>query len=491
MRIFTTIAILIFGLTCLWVASSQWGIGYDPDSIIYEDVAENLFSGHGISRFEFATGDRYPMTNFPPFYPTVLGVLSQIFGSVALSARLLNTVLWMCLWGIVYLFIKRDNTSHSLAWMTASLLMLNLFVFQVFGTSWSEPLFLVLGFSGLWLILNYIKSSAWHYLVGAGLLFACAILTRYAGVALVATSALMLLMAVQFSLRKRLTSIVILGFLSGTPLLLWLMRNVSVRGDVANRDVGFTLVGVEQLDTMIRTIGTWLLPIPILAVNLIVIGLLSCLVFWAWTHIRTTDDTDSDLIITTMRWWIVIYILFIIASFTFLDPRIPFNYRMLLPAWVGVMILVGRWLTLHWHRLSRLTKMTWGLTAIILLVLNALLSVNWSVILMQSGQQYSSAIFQQSETIQHLTNNPRIERIYTNNNFLFHYLTDQPADVLPFPNDNMDNWVERLPDEPMLIVFFNALSERGWESNEQLETLLPVTRIDGDDVIGIYELERP
>ena len=94
MRKLSIIFILLSGVIALWIASTPWGIGYDPDSIIYEDVAENWRAGYGIARFDFATGDRYPMTNFPPVYPLVLGVLSSIVGTVALAAKILNTALW-------------------------------------------------------------------------------------------------------------------------------------------------------------------------------------------------------------------------------------------------------------------------------------------------------------------------------------------------------------------------------------------------------------
>jgi len=491
MRYLSIITSLIFGLGCLWIASSQWGIGYDPDSIIYEDVAESVFAGYGISRFDFATGDRYPMTNFPPMYPLVLGILAQIFGTVAGSARLLNTALWGLLWLIVYQWIRRDHQSHTIAWAGASLLMFNLFIFQVFGTSWSEPLFLVLGFSGLWLVVSYQQDDKWRYLIGAGVLFASAILTRYAGVALVATASLMLLVASDKTWRKRLLSIVILGMVSGFPLLIWLLRNISLRGDVANRDVGLTLVGLPQLETAIQTVGSWLLPIPELTVNLVVIGLMSLLILWTFARIYQSHN-ENDLVIRIMRWWIVIYLLFIVTSFTLLDPRIPFNYRILLPAWVGIVILLGRWLALNWSRLGKIQQMVWRIAVIVLLCLNALLSLNWSDVIRQSGQQYSGAIFQKSDLIQDLHDNPSTTTLYTNNNFLFHYLTDQPADTLPFANDtDFDAWVASRPDEPIQIIFFHALSQRDWTSIDQLENSLPVTLIENDTAVSIYQLERP
>jgi len=491
MRLITNILFLSLGLLCLWLASSQWGIGYDPDSIIYEDVAENLFAGYGISRFDFSTGERYPMTNFPPFYPIVLGILSQVIGTVADSARLLNTALWGILWLIVYAWVKRDNQAHTIAWASASLLMLNLFIFQVFGTSWSEPLFLVLGFSGLWFIISYRKTWQWRDLILAGVLFACAILTRYAGVALVATAFMILLTVQNQSWRNRVTAILTLGIVSGTPLLMWLLRNVSVRGDVANRDVGFTLVGLPQLDTAVRTIGSWLLPIPELTVNLIVIGIFVLLIGWMVIQHRNTNN-QADTIAIMMRWWVLIYVLFIIVSFTLLDPRIPFNYRILLPAWVGLIIGIGRWIALNWHRFGRGQQLIWRLTIIVLLCLNALLSLNWANVLLRNGQQYSGALFQKSVLIQALRDNQPSASLYTTNNFLFHYLTDQPADLLPYADtNNFDAWLTTLPDEPIQIIFFNSLSQRSWESADQLEASLPVTLLESDSAVNIYQLERP
>lgn len=492
MRFISISFTLLFGVTILWLASSLWGIGYDPDSIIYEDVAENWLAGDGISRFDFATGDTFPMTNFPPLYPLILGIISQLTGTVAAAARVLNTGLWAVLWLLVYAWIRRDNQARSIAWMGAGLLMLNLFIFQVFGTSWSEPLFLVLGFGGLWLFTRYYSEGQSRYLISTGILFACAILTRYAGIALVATACMVLLTTAEYSWRKRLTTIAGLGLISGMPLLLWLLRNISVRGDVANRDVGFTLIGLPQLDSTIRTVGSWLLPIPEVSLNIAVIMVILVLVVWTMVQTRRPEAT-SDILMMTVCWWILIYLLFIIASFTFLDPRIPFNYRILLPAYVGLMIVVGRYLANHWDQLSRWLRIIWVITGLALLMINGLLSVNWAVIIGNNGQQYSSSSFQQSQLLDDLRVTSLSDTIlYTNNNFLLHYQTGKAAQVLPSPDAvDWQVWQEELPDNTRVqIVFFSILSQRNWDSTDQLKSLLPLSVVQESDVVSLYELEQ-
>lgn len=492
MRILSISLILIFGLASLWFASQSWGIGYDPDSIIYEDVAENWVAGYGIARFDFTSGDRYPMTNFPPLYPLILGVLSQIFGTVANSARLLNTALWGGLWLMVYAWIYRGLRIHKIAWCFATILMVNLMVLQVFGTSWSEPLFMTLGFSGLWVILKYHQTWQWRHLILASSLFACAILTRYAGVAFVLTTAIILFAATQRSWRDRIQSLTVLGFVSGLPLFIWLLRNVSVRGDVANRNIGFTMLGLPQLESTFQTIGIWLIPIPDLTFNMVILGFIGVLLCWTIFQTRK-HQTPIPIASHILRWWIVIYTLFILASFSLIDPRIPFNYRILLPAYVGIIMLVGRHVARHWTHFSRFLRITWIVTALVLIGINGLLGLNWAVIMNRTGQQYSSSQFQKSPIIQALHESPPSATIYTNNNFLYHYLTDSPAHTLPSANDtNFDEWLGNLPDENTIqIVFFGFLSQREWESTEQIESLLPLTVIHTSDVVTVYQLEQP
>lgn len=490
MRILSISLILLFGSGLLWFASESWGIGYDPDSIIYEDVAENWIAGHGIMRFNFATGTRYPMTNFPPLYPLLLGLLSQVFGSIADSARFLNTALWGGLWLMLYAWIRRHSQTHGIAWVSATVLMVNLLVLQVYGTSWSEPLFIMLGMSGLWFILNYCDTWQPKHLLFASILFACTILTRYAGVAFVATAGVMLLTVSNQSWRERMQSLVGLGLISGLPLLVWLLRNVTVRGDVANRDIGFNVIGLPQLENTIQTLGSWLIPVPELTVNLIVLILMGMVLVWTYFNTRN-HESAPDMGLKMMRWWIIIYMLFIITSFSFVDSRIPFNYRILLPAYIGLVILIGRGLTLHWTRFPKSLRLTWLVAGLVLIAINSILALNWMEIISRTGQQYSDARFRQSAIIQNLRDEPTTATLYTNNNFLHHYLTNKPAQILPSPTESdVKDWLDSLPnDETIQIVFFSLLSQRDWESTTQLESLLPVALLNNSDVVTHYQLE--
>lgn len=492
LRILSIISICIFGVAVLWIATSDWGIGYDPDSIIYEDVAENWLDGYGLARFEFETGARYPLTNFPPLYPIILALLSRIFGSVAQSARVLNTAMWCLMWLINYLWICRERPkNHRSAWIFATLLMINFFVFQLYGTSWSEPLFMVLVYSGLWLFVTYCRKDAWRYLIVAGLIFGFATLTRYAGVAVIATAMLSLLLMRDKALLARFKSILLLGMVSGLPLILWFVRNVSVRGDVANRNLGFTLPGIPQLESTLLTLGDWLVPISNLSLNLpilmIVVGLLS-VSFWQ----SREQSAEADIVSAIVSRWFAIYILFILGSFMFVDPRIPFNYRLLLPAYVALIILIGRWFGLHFAGWGRVLRVVWVSLAIALVCVNVIMSLFWMSTIWSNGHQYSSRVYQQSPFLAEIRENSEPTNYITNNNFLLHYHTGKPADSLPFPNeDGYDSWIEEMATRDHLqIVFFHWLGGRGWESAEQLEAELPLILVEQGRDLNIYTIEN-
>lgn len=482
--------ILLFGSSVLWIASSSWGIGYDPDSIIYEDVAENWLDGQGITRYDFATGERYPMSNFPPLYPIALGLLSQINDNLAQSARLLNTVLWGIVWLFVYRWIMHGGQSHIIAWSVATLLMINLLVFQVFGTSWSEPMFIALGLTGLWFVHRYRQLHHRKPLIIAAIFLALAILTRYAGVALVMTATIMIWTSVS-TRRRQLEDTIILGLISGMPLFIWVARNLILRGDIAARDVHFTMFGIPQLESSVATLGQWLIPIPEMRVNVIIIGLITLLIVLTFLNTRQ-NAIRADTGITLMRWWITIYLLFVIASFMIIDPRIPFNYRILFPAYVGLMILTGRWLAIRWQATAYYLRITWIVVGLSLLFVNGLLAINWAMIIQSNGHQYSDARFQQSQILQDLRDTDLSNiTLYTNNNFLLHYQTDKAALLLPSASStDFDLWLNTVSDdEPIQIVYFTLLPQRDWISTEQIESLLPVMPIRQSDIVTIYELD--
>lgn len=493
LRIFYLLTCLC-GIVLLLFATGKWGIGYDPDSIIYEDVAQNWLAGQGISRFDFATGESYPLTNFPPLYPLTLAILSQITGTIAQAARILNIALWVILWLMTAAWIQKYRPSPKIAWLGANLLMFNFYVLQVYGTSWSEPLFMALAFSGLWLFVSYHQQDKQGYLVAASALIGLAILTRYAGLALLGTIILILIFQREKTIFQRLRALLIAGLVSGLPLLLWFLRNLSLSGDVANRALGIHPPALPQLESTLQTLANFLLPFSDMTINIITLFVILFLLIIAYRQLPS-ESQSLDFISRLLTLWIVIYMLFILASFTFADARIPFNYRILIPAYVALLIIIARWIAHYSSAWGRGLRLVWIIAGVSVLILNGIMALVWTNTIANYGHQYSSRIFQESQIIADLQDLPPEVLIVTNNNFLFHYLTDHPAQLVPFPSESgVDKWLNDMAQnkvDTIWLVYFRWLGEQGWSSAQEIESMLPLTLIASAPEVNLYQVDLP
>ena len=176
--------------------ATRYGPGVGGDATIYLTTGRNLLAGLGPGWVD-ADGSFRVLPYFPPFYPLVLSLVGLIFrGDFVTGARFLNVVLFgASTWGAGMLFSRWTGRP----WL-AGLLTLTLAASPVLlgVTVWamSEPLFILLGFAGLGLLLLYFDNGRRAYLWGSAVLVGLSCVARYIGVAFVATAFLALLLSV-------------------------------------------------------------------------------------------------------------------------------------------------------------------------------------------------------------------------------------------------------------------------------------------------------
>jgi 4-amino-4-deoxy-L-arabinose transferase-like glycosyltransferase len=216
------IFLAIAGADLVLVSTARYGAGLSPDSVAYLDVARNLVSGKG---FVFWTGE--PLTMWPPLYPVLLASATFLTGlDPAALARLVNAALF----AVVILLsagLFRKNLGHSTAYslLGACAVLLSIPLSEVYAMAWSDCLFIPL-------VLLYAVSAQryWHDKDGAAFAMMAvsaglALLTRYAGVAIVLAGGLTILLAPQSGLRTRVRRASSFAALALLPVGIWLACN--------------------------------------------------------------------------------------------------------------------------------------------------------------------------------------------------------------------------------------------------------------------------
>jgi hypothetical protein len=159
---------------------------------------------------------------------------------------------------------------------------------------------------------------------------AAACLTRYAGLAFAAPSVLLVLASGNWSHRAFLRSM-LHGGISVSPLLTVMAWNHIVRGSATNRVFLFHPPRWSEFSDAGAMLASWMLPdrlwlafpvLPWFFFALAIAGL--CTVF-----VRVLFKRDHSAVF----WWlpVIVYLVFLLISFTFFDSNISYDRRMLSP----------------------------------------------------------------------------------------------------------------------------------------------------------------
>lgn len=274
-------ALTIAGMVAAIVPAARYGAGVTPDSVAYLSAAKNFAAGSGFMRFD---GVEY--VHWPPLFPFLLSIRADSVLDAATTARWINVVAFGGLVAIVALWLRALLATRWLAILGTAIVAFGYPLIWVTTHVWSEPLFLLLSIL-TWRALERARApGAGAYKVVASVLAALAVLTRYAGLFLVISCALALLVSPGPFLRRRLPAVVMFLGIASIPTLLWLSRNVHVDETVAG-ERATSVIGPDSLiRTMAGTLTRWVLPralpIPVRAsVVLAVVAALAILAYRA------------------------------------------------------------------------------------------------------------------------------------------------------------------------------------------------------------------
>src|SRR5512141_2421196 len=193
----------VIGILLVLQATPE-GLGLSDDSIGYIAGARSMLAGGGYREAWLASDQ--PVTPFPPAFSAVLASIGHFGLDPLRGARFLNALLFGLNIFLLGVLGWRMLKSLPAGLALAALFLLNDSLLRVHAVAMSEPLFIFLSLLAFWMCDLYVERDAhWLWLLACGIFTGMAYLTRYAGLALLGTF-LLALMILHRSWRRRLIS---------------------------------------------------------------------------------------------------------------------------------------------------------------------------------------------------------------------------------------------------------------------------------------------
>lgn len=444
-RLASLLALGLIALTGMFliIRSTPEGLGLSDDSIAYIAGARSMVAGDGYREAWLASNQ--PVTHFPPAFSSVLAFFG-LFGIDPLrGARWVNAFLFGANATLLGILGWRMTPSLTAGLVLAALFVTSSEMFQVHAVTMSEPLFIFLSLLSFWMFdLYFEREHHWWWLAACGVLAGMAYLTRYAGLALVATF-LVALFILHKSWRDRLKSAAI--FLAGVlPWALgWSLRNRLVAESATNRAFAWHPLTSENIGPGLRVFSEFFIPIEpwrreivrqsgivetLIALSLGVV--LAWVIVTAWKYLSRPQQAEGgkevrEVISFTTGLYIFAYLASIIASMLMFDAATKFKLRILAPVLVSMFVLLvafGIWLR---NRRRPLVVVLTILVLSISVYKQTITVDNWG----KSGLGYASFQWYDSKAMDYLKELPESVMIYTNEPGAVYLYTGRGCYVLP------------------------------------------------------------
>jgi len=460
------VSVFVLGLiavlgTLLILKATPEGLSLSDDSIAYVAGARSMLAGHGYREAWLASNE--PVTHFPPGFSSILAFLG-LFGLDPLrGTRFVNALLFGLNAGLLGILVWRMTPSLTAGLVIAALFVTNSEMLQVHAAAMSEPLFIFLSLGAFWNFDLYFErppssvgrgiAGEWWWLVTCGAFSGMAYLTRYAGLALVATF-IFAITILRSTWRKRFTSIGI--FLAGfLPFALgWFLRNRLVAENATNRTFAWHPILADNFTIGTRVFSEFFIPMESWRreifkqggiVETMIAIVLGALLIWTlrrvWIYLMRPKQASAwarggkesrEVVSLTTGLYIFAYLASIVASMTMFDAATKFKLRILSPVFVGMLIMLvafGIWM-------RNKQRVLVVIATIILLGFSAYKQTitveQWA----RGGLGYASFQWYDSQAMEYLRGLPDDTKIYTNEPAAVYLYTGRGAYVLPSRYDS-------------------------------------------------------
>jgi len=355
--VWLTVVLAVLGVAIVLI-QTRYGPGASGDSSSYLMGAQNLMAGHGFYRFSGGY-ELKPITGFPPGFSVFLAGFGFLFQDLYTASRVLNAVLMGINLMLAAWLIHRYTGSWLAASLGEALILVSSTQVNLHAWVMSEPLYITASLVFFVCLTMYLEGRPLVVLGLGGAAAAIGILTRYAGLSMVAAGGLAVLVFGGLSLGKRIRDAALFGVISLAPFLLWTQRNAALAGTRVDRQLAFHAIDPDLVRLFMADISSWFVPheVPLptvvraaLAVG-IAAGSLGLFVWvaghrWAvWRRERQSLAITRPGLAGSLPWTLIFYLgayaAVLVANSLLLDASTTATAppRYLAPAYVAAVVL--------------------------------------------------------------------------------------------------------------------------------------------------------
>lgn len=422
----------ILSVAHVLLRTSTHGGAMGADAVSYMSTAANLLGGHGMQDFR-GTG----LLPWPPLFPVLVAAVGALGIEPLEAGRILNATALGLVVLVSGLWLRRRLSSAALAAGVATVVATSYPLAYHASHLNSEAPFILFVLLALVALERCLQSSENRRAFAAAVLCSMlAVMTRYAGVALILAGALVLLAQGQLPPRRRLARASAYAAASALPLGAWTARNWVLFGQWKRTGPNLSDYGaadlLEQLfRAPVRAILPWDAPAWAAWIPWAAALVLACACVWAAVLRSRKGRAPAN---ATPAWpfgaFAVVYLLFLLFTVSRFSG-IGLDQRFLLVAYVPFLLsgacLFDQFVLPAARRRSARTGRALAGTVVAACVVAIVLGVRDNVRTTREalqegflGRTYNAASWDESETIQFLKAHSAGTRVYANRFGLLH-----------------------------------------------------------------------
>jgi hypothetical protein len=420
------------------------GLTVSTDEVTYLGVAHRLADGRGFTQPFGDEGAR--LERLGPMLPVVLGAAAKIGIDPLTAATGLNVILFaasvLLAAGLAY---RITNGNAPAAIVTGLLMMTSRAMLQMHGRVLSEPLYVVLELACLHLLLSALDSNRRRVVLAAGLAAAAALATRYVGTALLATGVIAIIWLGTGRRGRRFADAAAFAGVSVVAVFGWLALSMIRGTSVSVRSFGRGALSGRQFRDAASTVSEWILTFRIPGPARLAVLAAGSIALALWLVGRRGRERGGEARRVERRGIRVLaiagaaHVAVILLAMLFIDPNIRFESRLLLPAEVAAVPLLG--IGAVWLARRAQTHARPGIprpaAAVVLLLAVLALHVGSAAALVADGMGggYQSEVWSGSPAMAAVRSLPAEVTVYSNAPEAIWFLTGRSARWLPPERD--------------------------------------------------------
>jgi hypothetical protein len=476
----------------LYATATKFGIGLDSDSAVYIGAARSLLEGEGL-RIYYGSGP--PIGTWAPMFPLALGLIGTMGVDPVDGARVLNAALFGAAILLVGLALWRYTQGSLFIPLFGSFLVVcSVDMLKIYSMAWSEPLFLFACTVALLLAAAFIDTSRRSLLIGCSVAIGIAYLSRYAGIVLVVTVMMGIVLFGKNAPYRRIRDSILLGVLSSLPIVLWPIINSFHDNSTTIREISFHPIIRNNSEKGLSTVLAWVLPDRVVdwlmpggawfALALMSVLLVGAMVVRQRERGKGSSEVATQQPLQSLPWFlfifIVTYIVFLIAVISFVDGDIRLYYRLLSPVFLtGVLLIMCLGYDLLFvKRNCPKSQMVVVLLAVVFGGATLYQAGTWVQEARAEGLGYSSAAWWSSELVELVRKIPPHMSIYTNRHEVIYLMTGKKSTRIPIKwnthkhrpkrdyQRKLSDMKEQVIKEDAVVVYFQG-EERGFLAPEK------------------------